>query len=60
MNTIGTWIGYYDPSRDLSVQNFYPELQAMGYALAREVILNDGSKALIYELKPNTHSDNGQ
>jgi hypothetical protein len=49
MNTIGTWIGYYDPSRDLSAQGFYPELVSMGYRLAREVPLADGSKALIYE-----------
>jgi hypothetical protein len=49
MNSIGTWIGYYDPSRDLSAQGFYPELVSMGYRLAREVPLADGSKALIYE-----------
>jgi hypothetical protein len=60
MNKVGAWIGYYDPSRDLSAQNFYPELQAMGYELAREVVLNDGSKALIYELLPNPRPDNGQ
>jgi hypothetical protein len=52
MNTIGTWIGHYDPSRDLSAQDFYPELVSMGYRLAREVPLADGSNALIYELLP--------
>ena len=50
MNRVGTWIGYYEPSRDLSAQSFYPELVSMGYRLAREVVLADGSKALIYEL----------
>jgi len=50
MNRVGTWIGYYEPSRDLSAQSFYPELERMGYVLSREVLLEDGSKAPIYEL----------
>ena len=57
MNTIGTWIGYYDPSRDLSAQGFYPELVSMGYRLSREVPLADGSKGLIYELSTPTPAE---
>jgi hypothetical protein len=51
MNTLGTWIGYYDPSRDLTAQAFYPELVAMGYVFLEKVPLADGSNALVYERK---------
>jgi len=51
MNQLGTWIGFYEPSRDLSAQEFYPRLVEMGYAPVADVPLKDGSKALIYELR---------
>jgi hypothetical protein len=49
MNSLGTWIGYHEPSRDLSAQNFYPQLEAMGYRPVVHVPLEDGSEAIVYE-----------
>lgn len=48
MNTLGTYIGFYDPSRDLTAQEFYPELVKMGYRWCEDVSLPDGSASKIY------------
>ena len=49
MNTLGTYIGFYDASRDLTAQEFYPELVQMGYQWCEDVSLPDGSSAKIYQ-----------